>query len=147
MRSSERPATQTWRPVSFATRPMVCSRAALEAKVVTSTRPLRLLDTWSSRPSWTAASDPDGCVLEDVGRIADQREHALVADLRQRLVARRLAEHRAFRRSSSRRCGRFGRSGVSISSAVALGNRVGERRHSVSLNGPSSNDRRRARRC
>ena len=36
-----------------------------------------------------------GCVLEHVGGIADQREHALVADLGQRSsVAGRLAEHR-----------------------------------------------------
>ena len=39
-----RPATHSLRPVSIATRPIVCSRAALEAKVVTSTRPLALRD-------------------------------------------------------------------------------------------------------
>ena len=38
IRSSERPATHSWRPVFFATSPSVCSRATLEAKVVTSTR-------------------------------------------------------------------------------------------------------------
>ena len=47
--------------------------------MVTSTRPLAAA-TCASSPAWTLSSEPDGLILEDVGRIADQREHALVAD-------------------------------------------------------------------
>ena len=38
---------------------MVCSRAALDAKVVTSTRPFAA-STWARSPAWTLSSDPDG---------------------------------------------------------------------------------------
>ena len=62
MRSSERPATHKARPVSSATSPSVWSRAALEAKVVTSTRP-RALATVSIRPVRTVLSEPDASAL------------------------------------------------------------------------------------
>ena len=91
-RASGRPCT-TRRPVSFATRPIVCSRAALEAKVVTTTRPRASRD-FLEQPLMDPEFRPGRRVLEDVGRIADEGEHALVADLLERLVARRLAEHR-----------------------------------------------------
>jgi hypothetical protein len=62
----------------------------LDAKVVTSTR--RGFADLLEQPSWTPARSPTA-VLEDVGGIADQREHAVVAD---RLSVGRwsLAEHR-----------------------------------------------------
>ena len=67
-----------------------------------------------------------GRVLEDIGRIADQREHALVADRGQRLGRARVAEHRrvvdlpvAGVEDVAER--RFDQQ------AVALGDRVGER--------------------
>jgi len=50
---------QTFRFASLATRPIVCSRAAFDAKVVTSTRPLAFF-TCARRPSCTPSSDPDG---------------------------------------------------------------------------------------
>ena len=50
------------RPVSFATCPKVCSRAALEAKVVTSTRPLAS-PTTRSRSARTLPSEPEGLSL------------------------------------------------------------------------------------
>ena len=78
-----------------ATRPIVCSRAAFEAKVVTSTRPVGLI-VCASKPFVNALLGARRPLLEDVGRIAHQREHACVADLRQRLGARRLADHRRF---------------------------------------------------
>ena len=88
MRSSERPATHNWRPASAATRPMVWSRAALDAKVVTSTRPLALL-TCSEQPGMDALLRTRRLVLEDVGRIAHEREDAAVADRGQRRRYRR----------------------------------------------------------
>src|SRR3546814_694514 len=57
IRSRERPATQSVRPISFATWPNVCKRAAFEAKVVTSTRFFAPVIT-SSKPAWTSPSDP-----------------------------------------------------------------------------------------
>ena len=110
MRSSERPATQTWRPVSLRDlaqrlQPRGVGReGGDEHAALAPCRPPR------SRPSRTLASEPDALGVEDVGRIADQREHALVADrasVRRRSVG--VAEHRRRRRASSRRCGRCGR--------------------------------------
>ena len=63
IRSSERPATHNCRPVSRATSPSVTSRAALDAKLVTTTRP-RALPTTSSIPRRTSASEPDACLLK-----------------------------------------------------------------------------------
>src|SRR3546814_5084273 len=57
MRSSERPATQSLRPTALATSPKVCRRAALEAKVVTSTLPFAPLIVLIS-PSRTSPSEP-----------------------------------------------------------------------------------------
>ena len=63
IRSSDRPVTHSLRPVSCATLPSVDSRAALDAKVVTTTRP-RARATLSASPLRTLASLPDGSVLK-----------------------------------------------------------------------------------
>ena len=81
------------RPVSLATRPIVCSRAAFDAKVVTSTRPFAII-VLREQPLVDALFRARRPVLEDVGRIAHQREHAGIADRGQRLGARRFAQHR-----------------------------------------------------
>ena len=70
---------------------------------MTTTRP----GAWaisSRRVSATSVSDGLTPVAQDVGRVADERQHALVADLAQRALVGRRADRRASRRSSSRRC-------------------------------------------
>src|SRR3546814_11198905 len=63
MRSSERPATQRLRPVARATSPNVWSRAAFEAKVVTTTRPFAA-PTAATRPARRSPSLPDASELK-----------------------------------------------------------------------------------
>ena len=55
--------THSLRPVSRATSPSVCSRAAFDAKVVTTTRP-RALAIASASPRRTVLSDPEASVLK-----------------------------------------------------------------------------------
>ena len=105
MRSSERPATHTLRPVSRATRPMVCSRAALEAKVVTSTRPLAFVDL-REQPCVDALLRARR--LRPGRRWSNRTPARARRDRRSRSAPRCSAPRRApaSRRSSSRRCGR-----------------------------------------
>ena len=75
------------------TRPIVCSRAAFEAKVVTSTRPLASA-TLAQQPAWTLSSEPDGLSWKTLVESHTSASTPSSPIARQRLGARRLADHR-----------------------------------------------------
>ena len=85
-RSIARPITMTCRPLARPASAAARSRATLEAKVVTMTRPLAL-PTSLGEALGDIGLRRALALAQHVGRIADQREHALFAELAQpRLV-------------------------------------------------------------
>ena len=93
MRSSERPAMHTLAPglardPADRLQPRGVGGEGRDEHAALGLRHLR------EQPGMDALLGSGRLVLEDVGGIAHEREHALVADLRQHLGARRLADHR-----------------------------------------------------
>ena len=110
----------TLRPASCAASATDSIRATLLAKQVTATRPRQIADQRGQAGAHVLLAA--GMALDHrVGRVADHRQHALLAQFGQRRLVGRRADQRRRDRASSRRCAARCPAGVSITSACASG--------------------------